>query len=278
MVIAEFTFVPGDHVSSSWADWRHYTDYSQQWEVLAYTGSSPNQYSNQDPYLSDDRGLYFDGKNDYVSLEGLMLNSSFTFALWVKPHGSGTLFTSADKNGPGYYSFGISGYRLKFNDGFHDDTWLSTVEPVDLFLWQNLAVTFEWNAGSVDEVDSSIIGAANNASYTKNGAQISTYTFNYIFQDRPDFDYHHLLGANESMGSLSQYYTGYIYNIRVTNFAVTNFDDYILEDETCGIECDVCPAAETCLSSCNWNAYWNGYKCVRCPSWCNLGCQTNGTC
>ena len=131
---------------------------------MAYTGASPNQYSTQDPYLSDDRGLYFDGKNDFVTLEGLMLNNNFTFAMWVKPHGDGTLFATADKNGPGYYSFGISGYRMKFTDGFHDDTWVTDVEPVDLFLWQNLSLTFTWTAGSLDtENDDAVISAVNRA-------------------------------------------------------------------------------------------------------------------
>lgn len=77
-MISEFTFRCADYDVKQWTCRQHWADYSHSWETAAYSGYDPAGVTDSDPYLSDDRGLFFDGKNDYVTVTGLTLNTSYT--------------------------------------------------------------------------------------------------------------------------------------------------------------------------------------------------------
>jgi hypothetical protein len=241
-------------------------NHSMNWVVLAYGSDDHEVIKDSDPFVVDDRGWLFDGINDYASLEGLVLNTSYTYSFWVKPHGDGTLVTSASKNGSGFYAFGVSGFRTRYEDSFNGIVWNAGAGLVENFVWQNLALAADWT------------GVQTDLKVYKNGYFVDGMTTRLVTIDRPDFDHHHIVGANERDGALFDFYSGFIYSLRVSNRGVENFNDVVYEGIDCGVECDFCPGSGKCLGQCSSNQFWNGQKCVRCPSWCNLGCQSDGTC
>jgi hypothetical protein len=68
----------------------------QTWTVNLYGGSSKTKtVLDVDPYWFDDRGLFFDGKTNYMTSEMLVLHHSFTLAAWVRPYGSGAIYSGS---------------------------------------------------------------------------------------------------------------------------------------------------------------------------------------
>jgi hypothetical protein len=61
------------------ADGREYA-----WTVMAYGGDS-EQEDPYDPFSHDDRGIYFNGYNKFVTIQSLQLGESFTLDTWIKP-------------------------------------------------------------------------------------------------------------------------------------------------------------------------------------------------
>lgn len=98
---------------------------------MAYSGFDSNKPTDSDPYLSDDRGLLFDGKNDYVSVSGLMLNTSYTVSMWINPNGDGTLFNSSSRSSGEFHSFGLAANRARYQDTANDYIWVTTGEFVE---------------------------------------------------------------------------------------------------------------------------------------------------
>jgi hypothetical protein len=216
--------------------------------------------------MVDDRGLLFDGINDYATMEGLLLNQSYTLNFWIKPHGDGTLFASTDRKSAGHYSFGISGFRTRYEDSFNDVVWTAGAELIENYTWQNVAISADWATGHTE------------LKVYKNGYFVDSTTTAFATLDRQDYEYHHLLGANAKGGNLYDFYAGFIWSFRASNRAVANFNDVVFEGIDCGSSCDFCAEVGKCLGECNWNAYWSGRKCAKCPSWCSNGCQSDGTC
>jgi hypothetical protein len=64
------------------------------WTVAVYQGADEG-YESADPYLTDDRGLYFDGINDFATVRGLLIHDNFTISMWINPESSGTLYSSS---------------------------------------------------------------------------------------------------------------------------------------------------------------------------------------
>lgn len=144
VVVSDFTFTCADYEIKQWTCRQYYPDRSHSWETSAYSGYDPIRVTDSDPYLSDDRGLFFDGKNDYVTVTGLMLNTSYTISMWVKPHGDGTLFTSSSRTSGDFYSFGLAANRAKYQDSYNDYTWVTTGEFVEDLDWQMIALSVAW--------------------------------------------------------------------------------------------------------------------------------------
>jgi len=53
-------------------------------------------FDYSDPYTTDDRGLWFDGRYDVVALLGLKVHTKFGLNIWARAHGSGTLFSVSE--------------------------------------------------------------------------------------------------------------------------------------------------------------------------------------
>jgi len=90
--------------------------------VKFFGGASELTIQKDDPYAFDDRGLYFDGKYDYLTVKMLTLHNTFTLSAWIKPHGSGSLYSSVRNYGGDIehsFNWGISERRLEFEDKSH---------------------------------------------------------------------------------------------------------------------------------------------------------------
>lgn len=68
-------------------------DNSEQPVSVKFTAGIHEAWDSSDPYLIDDRGLWFDGKYDFIIITGLKVHTKFAMSQWAKPHGSGTLFS-----------------------------------------------------------------------------------------------------------------------------------------------------------------------------------------
>ena len=60
------------------------------WEMTAMGGNS-REFDEKDMYAHDDRGVYFNGFNKFMTIEDIMLSSTFTISTWVKPQSVGTI-------------------------------------------------------------------------------------------------------------------------------------------------------------------------------------------
>jgi hypothetical protein len=118
-----------------WTSYNYNSDHSLNWTVKAHGSDDYEVIKDSDPYVVDDRGLFFDGRNDYATIQGLVLNQSYTYTLWVKPHGDGTLVTSASRESGGYYAFGLSAFRTRYEDSFNGFSWMASTEFVENYVW-----------------------------------------------------------------------------------------------------------------------------------------------
>jgi hypothetical protein len=76
----------------TWLDSRRSAD--ANWSVSVIKGATVG-YESADPYLVDDRGVYFDGINDFLTIHDLIVHHTFAMTFWMKPESSGTLYSSS---------------------------------------------------------------------------------------------------------------------------------------------------------------------------------------
>jgi hypothetical protein len=117
-----------------------------------FGGYFEDRLDKTDPYPTDDRGLWFDGKYTFLTLEQMVLHHSSTVEIWLKAHCSdGTLFSSTRVNDviwrDSNFHISISDGHLEFADTFRyiqlqDDAIL------DVYFWIHVAYTLEWNQTS----------------------------------------------------------------------------------------------------------------------------------
>merc|ERR1711878_266828 len=104
--------------------------------------------------MTDERGLWMDGKLDYVTLKGFILHHSSTLMSWAKPQGYGSLFSSAARDSDG--SFGDFGLNFEIADSmvnFEDMTInikAVSTGTLQFYIWQHIAVTVQYDA-SLDQ-------------------------------------------------------------------------------------------------------------------------------
>jgi hypothetical protein len=116
-MIFDFTFNKDDRVDGSWTrDASGLTSDGLQlsWTIAAWGGDFAADGERQDPFMTDERGLWMDGKLDYVTLKGFILHHSSTLMSWAKPQGYGSLFSSAAREADG--SFGDFGLNFEIMD------------------------------------------------------------------------------------------------------------------------------------------------------------------
>jgi hypothetical protein len=116
--LASFTFT---HVASqlSWASTNEWADTTHSWTVTAFGGLDIAVREVEDPFLTSDRGLWFDGRYNYMTIEGLTLSHTWAFETWVNPITPGTLFSTAmvyDHQVEVLAHVGFTGDRIEFED------------------------------------------------------------------------------------------------------------------------------------------------------------------
>lgn len=70
-----------------WID-THYSSVPSEelysWEIVTMGGNTP-EFDEKDMYAHDDRGVYFNGFNKFLTINDIIISSTFTISTWVKP-------------------------------------------------------------------------------------------------------------------------------------------------------------------------------------------------
>jgi hypothetical protein len=136
---AKFEFTATNLVDNLWT----YTDsvtidsVSSDYTVEAIGGIHVG-YDSSDPYLLDDRGLWFDGKYDFLLLKNLQIEMDFVYSLWIKPHGSGTLYSVSRLNDPGeenFFAFGLKGRKFNIKKTSTQVDWTTSEDVFTYYSW-----------------------------------------------------------------------------------------------------------------------------------------------
>lgn len=190
----------------------------------------------------------------------------------MKPHGDGTLFSNNAYDGSDSYFVSVMGQRVTVEQTSCKYKFAPSLDIITTFVWQLLSVTAEYNE-STDHTEFSI--------YRDDDLKITSnepVNLGHAILDRPGWETNKLIGGYLHHDNLRGMYTGYIFQYRVTSSAVTDYSDLVTGEANCENGLAQCPADGFPLGICNWNSYWNGLKCARCPSWCNRGCQSDSSC
>jgi hypothetical protein len=62
-------------------------------EIAIFGGETSAMGEPRDPLSIYKRGLWFDGNDNFVTIEGLILNTSFAVKVWVRSTAPGAVFT-----------------------------------------------------------------------------------------------------------------------------------------------------------------------------------------
>ena len=261
-----------DVINREWSYDGKYVSHGKDvsWSVKMYGGEESAEIEEYDPYIIEDRGLWFDGQQQYNTIKNLTLSHDFTISSWIKPHGTGAIFSSSDLmeksykfNRSLYLSAMASSYE--WTDSYHNSN-LDFAE-VHLYEWQHISLMIGWDQNSQQS----------KVSFGLNGVREETTT-NHVTLDFPENN--HVMGAMVKDDLRTSFYKGFIYSFRVYQGLVKDSTFAHEIKENCS-PCEFCPAnLGQCLGVCNWNYRWNqeAKKCVRCPYWCDKGCKNDGTC
>lgn len=264
----------------NWSYTASYTDLgtAKTAEVVVQGGIHAG-WDSSDPYLLDDRGLWFDGKYDFLLINNMTIRPLFGFSMWIRPQGSGTLYSVSRLNDPekeDYFALGIKGYRLnlKVTQSSYEFT---TDDAISYYDWQ--IVHF------VNTLETSVTPQMHAYKFYVNEAVKGTsdlYQRRYAHvMDGLNDDYMHLIGGYERGNVIRGLFMGNVWSFTMEAGVGKNAAAFASGDmaTTCTGSCDLCPASPAeCLGTCNWNNYWDGLYCRHCPSWCVRGCQMSGQC
>jgi hypothetical protein len=94
--IADFFFAKGNTESDA-KKWTSETTCTGSWETVTTTveisgGALDNKYEATDPFIPD-RGAWFNGRTDFMTIDGIQLADTWFMGMWARPIGSGTLFS-----------------------------------------------------------------------------------------------------------------------------------------------------------------------------------------
>lgn len=169
------------------------------------------------------------------------MHHSSTLAFWLKPHGYGTVFSSArlDEGCDLGFEFAIIGGKARFADKAADLD-LDSEGNLEFYEWMHLAVTLDWN--DVDRTTGV-------AMYMNNGV-IGSETVANMFLDVPDGTARHLLAAGEKYSEVCNNYRGFIWSFQAYNLPLSDLSEMV-STECYG--CTACPPTTDCLGDCNWN-------------------------
>ncbi|MEE4247710.1 MAG: hypothetical protein V2I33_20090 [Kangiellaceae bacterium] len=104
--------------------------------------------NDDDPYLIEERGLWFDGNRQFLTIKSLVINHDFTMSMWIKPHGSGAIFSSSDEMEKTYkfnrsLHLSVQAYSFEWADNYHND--YQHFGSVSLYEWQHIALSAKWS-------------------------------------------------------------------------------------------------------------------------------------
>lgn len=195
--------------------------------VTLFRGSG-SHYETSEPYLVDDRGLFFDGINDFMTVKGLIVHHTFAMTFWMNPSTSGTLYSSATINDDKFEQFWairLEGKRVNFVDATNNFDVLSK-EIFYLSEWQHMGFTAKW-----EEAERKTY-----ISIYRDGKPRERKSFDFIitdyrdkddrrnlYDDNDDLYNRHLIGATEFRERTKNMYTGFIYQWTYSNHEVTNY-------------------------------------------------------
>lgn len=173
-----------------------------------------------EPFVIDDRGLWFDGKDDIARFSGLILHHTFSLEAWIRPHGDGAIFGVGEASHYEYsrvYYWGIEGGKILFSDLHYEEEFVCDSDLVN-FYWTHVALTVQWfNEFKINEImlwESNIV----------KGSHISHHM---ILGFPADIKQETTLGTVEDSGIFILPYRGYIFTFNVYNHALRTFQDAI---------------------------------------------------
>ena len=243
------------------------------------------------------RGMWFDGKYDYLIMDGALpprMNISF----WTKPSHDGTLFSVSainDEANQHLLYAGIRGNRLDSSVQYGDDKYHSDrknklrsnghggyqnsgfVTPGSVHENSPFVPNLRYSKTDMDVIQ---VETWANVGYTfdynygynqymfryqVNGLEVDTSFYaalTNIYHDLGYYDSQVLFGAQEVDDALSAMYRGFIYEISANNGKGSSFFNDI----------------SATLGNCGWDWFFNGSACEHCPYWCREGCYDNGLC
>ena len=248
----------------------------------------------QDPLPLYQRGMYFDGTQDFMSFTpGLILHHTFTLHTWIKISGGDdkTIFSVSNNTGNqdeesillwNYMSDGkihvVYSIRGQIVIDFTTSQSLVTGGQ-----WQLIAMCFEYEKDPDPKTTITVfnivrleVGGFSSISETSENTE-----FLSIFTDRSS--YSHLVGAQDNYSASGNFRTsflsGYIFEFCIYNSKVTTFIDQIGTDD-CGTNyCQLCPS-EQCVTECEWNEFQDAItgSCSDCKEECTEGCVRDTDC
>ena len=198
--------------------------------------------------------------------EGLTLYHTGSLECWISPESEGSLYSSSKSKSENWH-FGLEEGHLEFeNNTFEIKTTNSIITWSE---WQHVAFTYEY----------SIQNDRNTRIQFWHNAQLLEHKllFDYL-SDWEDNVAIHFIGAVVRDEVFSDLYRGYIFNMKFWASVQHDFTENVRHKGCHG--CDICPNTLVCLTmECEWNEYFNGTECQRCPNYCRDGCyEQTGIC
>jgi len=122
-----------------------------EFETSMYGGDRAVAVEADDPFILDDRGLWFNGTSHYLSVRGLTLNHSMALSSWLKPFGAGTLISTSSVKQSAYdyersLFWSLGAYSFEWGDTYHHSH--TNFNAVNLYEWQHSSVELIWEQGN----------------------------------------------------------------------------------------------------------------------------------
>ena len=272
-------------------DFKYPWNRSRENAVVLQGGFAYYDDERDDPVPIAMRGLWFDGYNAYLKVEGLTLNNDFTLEFWVKNHNAqyyeSLLYGShANIDADCFTSvirFGIYDEKLIFKDFRNDLFMLSDPKVILEKQWHYAGIAIEWDQCS--EETTLTMGA--------DTAVVGTMKFAGPIIDDAHFE--HFIGGIHTPFTFIDEFHGFIgsfafrqdssglFNMQIQD-ATIDIDGNPLDN--CRGDCSLCGLSGWCHSNCYHDEYIVGINmplgtydedsCAKCDECCHLGCTAPG--
>ncbi|CAG9332943.1 unnamed protein product [Blepharisma stoltei] len=243
-----------------------------------YYGSSDDFYPNydsNDPWVLQDRGLYFSGSSYATFLQNsgatpFVFGFYHTFDLWAMPRyyeGDGVimakysssrdLITLKVHGSSTDYYLEICYDFISISDGITSNFKCVQSGSYSFSEWKRIS----WSA----DMSSSYTSSLN--LYVDSTLLNSALVPESFFDESVDFTTR--LGSK----STNSYFTGYLYSFSYSSYVISSFDQ---GTNSCG--CSICDNQNNCLGTCSESEYYSGTSCMSCKSdcsWCINGNSCN---